>query len=538
MAKKRTRMRWATPRRVAGLGCLAGLALVGLFVALLYQQVRNLFSPPTLQPGGGVVATQDVKVERGSLADGVRTYGQVQPAREAELGFRLARGRVAAVPVEPGQPVQAGQALVELDASSLEADLAEARAELLKARDALEALGTATGEAQRLELDLELRDARAALDKARRELAAYDAGQGTPQEERAQAAAELDNARAALTALRESESRAQQLEQLRVVADKAQIAHGPLVTVEDPNEWQADLEWLMRIDMLNTREVYDSAVLGYEMDIRAAEKRVADAEAALADLDRRIAAGLPAAERAGLAAAVQSAEAAVQMAQARLAALGEGAVDVEVAKAEAEVLKQEGIVADAEAALAEATLVAPFAGTVEEVKVEPDSLVTGSGALVTLVDLSTVRVVAQVSDIDVARLQEGQEVRLSFDALPGQEVPGRLGEIPLYGDYENGQTWFQVPVVFDAQLPELRAGMTANLFIPLERRDGVLLIPTAAVRYDGRSNYVLLVRGSRVEQRQIKLGASDGVSTEVLEGLQEGDVVRMPLMAPMGYRGG
>jgi macrolide-specific efflux system membrane fusion protein len=538
MTKKKTRIRWVTPRRIAGAGCLVGLALVAVFVVVLYQQVRNLFAPPSYIGGGGM-ATQDVEVVRGSLYDGVRVYGQVKPAREAELGFRLARGSVAVVPVQPGQQVRAGELLVGLDISDLEADLALAKGELLKARKELEALDIASADTQRLELELALRDARTALDKARRDLAAYDAGQGTPQEKRAEAVAELENARAALTALRESKSRAEQLEQLRVVADLAQIAHGPLVTVENPNEWEADYEWFMRIDMLNKREAYDSAVLRYEMDIRAAERRLEAAERNLRAIDREIAAGLAAAERAGLVAAVKTAEAAMEMAQAKLNALAEGTLEVEVARAQAEVIKLEGKVADAEAALAEAQLVAPFDGTVEMVKVEPGAMISSSQAVVSLVDLSTVQVVAQVSDIDVAHLQEGMEAQLSFDALRGQEpVPARLGEIPLYGTYQGGQTWFHVPLEFDATLPQLRAGMSANVFIPTERKDDVLLIPSAAINYDGMGNFVFLVRGKGVEQRRVRLGANDGIHAEVLEGLQEGDVVRVPLMGPVGYRGG
>ncbi len=531
------KIRWVTPRRLAGAGCLVGVALVAAFVFVLYQQVRNLFSPSFQRPGGDMIATQDVAVERGSLMDGVRVYGEVRPVREAELGFRLARGKVVDVPVQPGQPVEAGQVLVQLDTVALEADLATAKGDLLDAREKLEALGITSIDTQRLKLEVELRDAQAALDKAQRELAAFDAGKGTPADRRAKAVAEVEAARTALAALRDSKSRKNQIEELRVIADLAAIEHGPMLGVVNPNEWERDMEWKVRIDMLNKQEAHQSAILSYEMDIRAAEQRVAEAERALATIELEIAAGSPQAERAKLAAAVRAADAAVQMARAKLAALGEGQLDVEVAKAQAEVLKLEGKVADAEAALAEAALVAPFAGTVEQVTAMPDTMITGSTAVVTLLDLSSVKIVARVSDIDVVRLEAGKEVRISFDALPGQELTGRLGEIPLHGKFEGGQSWFDVLVEFEGTLPELRAGMSANLFVPLERKDDVLLIPAAAVRYDGQSNYVLLVQGSKVEQRKVTLGTSDGVNVEVLQGLEEGDVVRMPLTSPMSPRG-
>ncbi|HOG46324.1 MAG TPA: efflux RND transporter periplasmic adaptor subunit [Anaerolineae bacterium] len=540
MARKKTRIQWVTPRRAAGVGCLVGLALAVAFGVVLYQQVRNLFAPyRPPRPGGDMVATQDVTVGRGSIADGVYSYGQVKPLRQAELGFRIARGRIVAVPVQPGQPVKAGDLLVQLDPAPLEASLAQARGELLAAQKELGALGTTSIDTQRLKLEVELRDARAALDLAQRNQAAYDAGKDTPQEKRARAAADLDGARAALTALQGSSERTEQLEQLRVAADQAQIDHGPYVLITNPSELDRDREWLLRNDMLAKREAYDSALLRYETDVRAAERKVTLAERTLRTLDRELAAGSPAAERAKRAAAVKAAKAAVQQAQARLAALGESTLAVDVAKAQAKVLKAEGKVADAEAALAEAALLAPFDGTVDMVSAMPETMVASSTTLVNLVDVSAVRIVASVSDIDVVRMQAGQHVRLSFDAFRGPEaLPGRLGDIPLYGTYQNGQTTFEVPVIAEGTLPDLRPGMGANIFVPLEHRDDVLLVPAAAVRHDGRGSFVLLVRGSRTEERRVRLGASDGVNTEVLEGLQEDDVVRMPLQSPMGYRGG
>ncbi|MDI7274838.1 MAG: hypothetical protein QME94_02550, partial [Anaerolineae bacterium] len=82
----------------------------------------------------------------------------------------------------------------------------------------------------------------------------------------------------------------------------------------------------------------------------------------------------------------------------------------------------------------------------------------------------------------------------------------------------------------------LQSGMSANIYIPVETREDVLLVPAAAVQRDYMmDSFVWLVRGTKVERREVQLGVVDGVMAEVLEGLQEGDVVRMPLMEPMGF---
>ena len=128
----------------------------------------------------------------------------------------------------------------------------------------------------------------------------------------------------------------------------------------------------------------------------------------------------------------------------------------------------------------------------------------------------------------------GQQVQVTFESLRNQPpLTGVLGDIPSYGDYQNGLTIFQVPVQIQGRLPaNLRVGMTANVYVPLERRANVLLVPAAAVQYDGQKHFVQLVRGNNVEQRKVTKGISDGTYTEILEGLNEGDKVRVAMQGP------
>jgi HlyD family secretion protein len=542
MAKKRNGKAFVTPRRLAGVGCLAGLVLAVVFTVVLYQQVRSLFSRGSQGQGQG---WQDAAVQRGSIYDGVHAYGVAQPASRVTLSFRVARGKVVAVPVETGQEVKAGQTLVELDKSELEGEAAQAREDLLLAQRKLADLGTASADSERYRLELDVRDARTALDKAQRELAAFDDGQDTPQTRRTRGATDLEAARVALAELRESTSRRQEIEALLVSYNQAEVKHGEYTLITNPSEQDRDTEWMYRNEMLARKETLDTARLRYDMDVRAAERNVAEAESTLRDLDRAIAVGSQAAGRSKLAAAVKTAGANLQAAQERLSAAKAGSQDVERARAEADVVKLEGLLADAEAALKEAKLVAPFGGLVDELQIEPDTLVTGSGPMVTVVDVSSMHLVAQISDIDVARVSKGLPVQITFDAFRGQApLAGRLGDIPGYGDYEGGITSFQVPIeLVDGSLPpNLRPGMSGNIFIPTEQRENVLLVPATAVQYNGVEYYVLRVRGGKVENREVRIGASDGINSEVLEGLSEGDVVRVPLMGPMNsgvyFKGG
>jgi len=520
-------------RRLAAAIGVVVLAVLLVLGWAFYRQLASLFRPTAFVPASEIAESQDVRVQRGPITKVLRLLGTVHPGRQARLAFQAAKGRVVAIPVQMGQEVEAGQTLIELDTAALQRDLVKAQAELQKARRELAALLEERGLTKRIQLQEELRQARLTLDQAKRDLQAYEAGKATPQEKRAQAAAALAAAQAELAALRESEQRQEELAQLQVSYNLAENEHGPYVLIPNPSEQDLDKAWLLRIEMLNRRDVLDQARLQYEMDIRAAEQEVVLARRALATLDAEIAAGSPASEQNKRKAAVLQAEAQVQQLQAQLVALDEVGLDVDVAKAQAAVLKLEGKVADAEAAVREAVLVAPFAGVVEEIKVEPGATVSPGSEVVSLFSTSSLYVLARVNEVDIAQLQAGQTAEVTFEAFPGQSCAGQVGEIPSFGTYENGLTVFDVRVTVDvADLP-LRLGMSATIQVPLFRKEDVVIVPTMAVQQDGEGFFVILVEGTRTERRRVRVGISDGINVEILEGLESGDVVRALLQGPI-----
>jgi HlyD family secretion protein len=521
-------------RRVSGVVAIIALLLLITCGVVAYPRLSSLLQPQTQLKEAQTQDTTDVMVTRGPLTQALLLGGAVEPQRSAKLAFEAASGLVAMVQVEPGMPVEAGQLLVELDEAALQRDLAKVRGELLDARTALDKLLTDRGLTKRIQLEEELRKARLSQEQTRRELDLFNQGKGTPQDKKAKARAAVSAAQEALTDLREGKERKDALESQRIAADLAQIEHGPYAWIQNPSEEDRDREWLLRITMLNTRDTYDQALLQYDMDLRAAEQQLVLAQRALSEITAEIAASSPAVEIKKHEAAVQQAGAHVQQLQDQLSALDEGVTDPDVAEAQALVIKREGRAADAEASLQEAKLVAPFAGIVSDVQVLPGVSVVPGMPLLTLYSASELRVVVQVNEMDIGQLHQDQEVQLSFDAFPGQSISGTLGEIPHYGTYQNGLTFFQVAVALEPGDLQLRAGMSANVRVPLMRKENVLLIPTMAVQRDAEGSFVLVVQGGKASQRRVETGISDGIQTEVLQGLEEGETVRVVLQYPIG----
>jgi RND family efflux transporter MFP subunit len=533
-ANKRSPLRGLLSRLLGVLLILAILAGLGAGGWWVYGQVRALFKTESGVQTGVVVGTQDVAVTRGNISTSIRAYGTVRATRDLSLGFQLARGEVTAVNVKAGDSVKKGQALIELDIVALEGAVAEARAALLEAQNALNSLVGSTGVSPRLKAEVTLRSAESTLLEARRALAEYDAGTGTLAASRVKAATDLSDAQAALALLRDGTERSAQIERLQWIYNLAEVKHGPYVLIQNPSEKDRDTAWLLRNDMLDKAQALKVAEQQYRIDLQAAEQKVITAQRALAALDQQIASGGEALARQKLVVAVESAEAAVKRAAAQLAAVDQATVDVSLVTAQTEVLKAEWTLADAEAALAESKLVAPFDGTIDAVSVVRGAVVSSSVGLVTMLDPTSLYGLLRISDVDVSYIKAGQPVEITFDAVrTAQAVQGTLGEIPLFGTSSGGLTYFEVPVSFNAGRLSLRVGMTLNCKIVIGGVQNALLVPMIAVQTDQAGAYVNVVQGERVARRAVSTGANDGVSIEITEGLQEGEIVRAPLQSPV-----
>lgn len=135
-----------------------------------------------------------------------------------------------------------------------------------------------------------------------------------------------------------------------------------------------------------------------------------------------------------------------------------------------------------------------------------------------------------VDEIDVGRLEEGMPVEIKIGALPDAGVSGRLSKISLKGRDDQNATIFPVEIsVAPEEGTTLRAGYSANADIIIERRSDVLTIPERLVRFeDGKSFVTVSLGPEHTEEREIGTGLSDGISIEVLSGLEEGELVLEP----------
>lgn len=235
--------------------------------------------------------------------------------------------------------------------------------------------------------------------------------------------------------------------------------------------------------------------------------------------------------------ALASADFRVRLVQANLPVL-----EAAVAEAEANLVAAAAALERSATALREATILCPIDGIVLVRDVEVgdgvSSILTAGGnatQIMTLGDLSSMYVEARVDEVDLGRIRVGMPALVTVDAHRGKVLEGAVQKIAPAGSVdENGIVTFQVEVSVEDPEHLLKPDMTADPRLVIARKDGVPVLPQVAFQRTDDGGWVVdRVAGegerARVERVSVRLGLSDGLLTEVVEGLSAGDRVLMPI---------
>ncbi len=212
-----------------------------------------------------------------------------------------------------------------------------------------------------------------------------------------------------------------------------------------------------------------------------------------------------------------------------------GRADCEAAQATARVSAAK--VGVAHANLAKTRLTAPFPGIVADVSGELSEYVTPSPPgiptppAVDLIDDACHYVSAPIDEVDAAKVRLGAEVRVTLDAFGDRVFAGRVRRLaPYVLDLEKQARTLEVEVELTDPAPELAwlAGYSADVEIVIERREGVLRVPTAALKPDG-TLLVLDPAAGRLQARKVETGLANWEQTQITGGLKPGELVVLSL---------
>jgi HlyD family secretion protein len=353
----------------------------------------------------------------------VSASGKVLPEQWANLSFR-AGGPIISLKVQSGDQMKAGDMIAQLDAVDAKLAVAQAEAALTMAQAQLAELKAGARVEQIAQAEQAVAQAEAAWHGTQAQYGQLKSGAH---------AADIAAAEAAL---------AQAAAQRKVALD---LHDKTMDCFKVPNYGK------ICPGLGTSEEQARAALAAADEAYNAAQKRV-----------DQLKAGATKNELAAASANIDVAKAQWEQAKAQLDLLKAGSTSEQIAVAEAGVKQSQVAVDTATAQLDKLQLIAPFDGTIGTVYARSDELAQPGQSIVTLGNLGSLRVeTTDLSETDIARVQEGQPVNVTFDALPGKTITGKVMRIAPMSTPGQSAVNYIVTVALDEIDPALRWGMTA-----------------------------------------------------------------------------
>ncbi len=619
-----------------------GRVIAAIVVAVLVVAGYLLATQVLFRQTGPTPTT--AKVQRGTLTASVGASGALQASNDVVLTFQSS-GSVAEILVQEGDRVSKGTPLARLDRTDLQLQVQQAEANLASAQARLDQIkaGATEKDIQIAQAQLksaqakyqqtlqtrpqDVAAAQAQLEQAQAKLDALLKGP-TPEDVASaqakvqQAQDNLDRTKSAASAAKEQARLAmeQAADSLRDAQNKWNTAYWDYVHAStdktDPvtgrplNDRQIqqyadakDAAWLAvqqaEAALEKAKIAYQDALNQEASQVQAAQAQLDDAKAQLQKLlngptDEEIRQARAAVDQAkanlerlqnSTPTDLAQLQAAVQQADATLKDLQAGPKPWDLASAMAAVQQAQAQLDLARFRYDQAELRAPFDGVVQAVNIKVGQNVNAGTPAIELVDTSRMYVDANISEVDVANVYPGQDVEMTFDAIPGRTFSGRVTFVAPKGEVQQGVVQFKVRVELlgeatggqpvgafpragrpgggqaqrtpsatptaqatregaqgptpeatpstRTQAPEAspaaatgpKPGMTASLNVITARADNVLMVPNRAIFTQGGKKMVNILVNGRPTPVEVQTGRSNSTMTEIISGLKEGDEV-------------
>ncbi|MCZ4498751.1 MAG: secretion protein HlyD [Marmoricola sp.] len=232
-----------------------------------------------------------------------------------------------------------------------------------------------------------------------------------------------------------------------------------------------------------------------------------------------------------------AAEAAVTAAQTQLTE-DAGGTTAQLSSDRASLASAQSQLATAQDAVDNATLTAPFAGTVSAVGVEvgdqagsggntPASTGSATISAVTVISPKSLVIDANVSSSDVTQLKKGMQAEITPTG-GGDVVYGTVSDVGVIASAsDTGAAQFPVTVDVTGTPTGLYPGASATVAITIKQATDVLTVPTQALHTDNGSTYVYVVDGGKRTKTNVTIGTAYGMQTEVTAGIKEGATVEV-----------
>ena len=476
-----------------------------------------------------------IEVKRGTISQEVEITGKTKPANNVDLAFERS-GRVNSIRASVGDKVVAGQILITLETSELQAQLLDAQANAdsqraklgeLKSGARPEDIKIKEAELSKAKQDLTndylsvpdvLNSAYIKMDDAVRkqvDLIFSNDEEVTPNltfgGSNSQLENEIKDRRANLTRILNQWS--SELVLLGKNTDQTTLG----AAISNAHDYLGIAS--IFFDKLSTHlsgaiGLSESTKDSYRASINTARTNVNAALSSINDQKQIIASQLNV----------------VQTAQGELDLKLAGSTKDQIAAQEAQVRQAEAKVALVQAQIQKSVLYSPISGTVTKQDLRIGEVATPNESFLSIISENQLEIETNIPEINIGKIAMENPVEVNFDAFPGETFTGKVFYIDPAETLVNGVVNFKVKISFDKDDERFKSGLTTNLIIKTATEPNALFLPIYAVTEKDGGIFVTKLDGNALKETPVTLGMKDSKgNVQVLSGIQEGEKVINPV---------
>ncbi len=509
-------------------------------IRLLFKSRPILYSIVTVIVVGGLIYTfyfrntgtkyQFITVQRGSITQEVTVTGNTTPISSVDMAFQSG-GTIAAVNYDVGAHVNAGDVIVRLDTSGLEAQLAQAQADV----DAQKA-NLALLEAGATQEDIQV--SQTAVTKAQQDLANdYLSVSATDKQAYSEANDAVRNLIAPLFSGNE----------LSNPTLTFQVSDPQVPNTVEPERTQVAIElnnWQEELLSINS----NSSTSTLDKAISTAASNLSNIQSFLIEMmtavnDSRGLSQSTAAYQADVAAATTEVNTAIvsvntsmqtissqkAVVQQQIAALNlklSGSTPQAIQAQQAQVEQAEASVRNIQVSISNGSLVAPISGVITVQNGKIGEIASAGSVIFSIISNNNLEVDTEVPEVDIGKISVGDSVNMNLNAFPGEQFTGKVFYIDPAQTVIQGVVDYLVKVSFDKSDPRIKSGLTTNLNIETQTHDNALIVPQFAVIQNSTGAFVEILKNNSVVRVPVTLGIQDeNGNIEVVSGVTEGEQV-------------
>lgn len=468
---------------------------IGLAVAVIAVGVGAFVAAGAPKTAAAVART--TTVTRGVVLTSVQASGNVQAGQTYSVGFQTG-GQVADIDAKVGDVVTKGQALAHLDSTIDAASLTSAQLGLSSAQAHLAQVEAVETPAQLAQAAASLSSAQQQVASAQSALAAAQTSESIDSTQLQQAVAD---AQTKVNSDQSAKTSATQISQDQSALTQAQNAQTNGLNKDAQSITQAQNQLTSAQDSLSATNATNAANRQLQpSDLAAAQASLAQAE-------------------------VQAMTAAQTMGWTTLQAPADGVVTA-VNGVVGQTVSGSGVSASSGSTTSGASSSGATSSGASSASTSSSS--SSSSAFMTITNIDALSVKAGYAETDATKLHAGQPAVVSFSALPNVQAAGVVTSVDLSSTLVSNVVTYFATVTLTNPPAGVKPGMTASVTVTVNRREGVLNLPSAAVRAGGSTGVVTVMSGKVQTTKTVGVGLVGDTTTEITSGLNAGDTVVLP----------